>query len=214
MPQRALSERRPLLLVSIVAAIAWYFLRDGDFGGIWLMLLKGTAVAMLAIYAAVRHNSFDAKILGGVMAASALGDALVELDWLWGAQAFFASHIVAIWLYLRNRRESLSPSQKGTFVALLVGTPLISWMLTFDIGVLVYALVLGAMAACAWGSRFPRYRVGIGAVLFVISDWLIFAKMGWPQMEMAGDLLVWPTYYVGQFLICTGVIQTLRREIS
>ena len=25
------------------------------------------------------------------------------------------------------------------------------------------------------------------------------------------DLLVWPTYYVGQFLIATGVVQTLRR---
>jgi uncharacterized membrane protein YhhN len=34
------------------------------------------------------------------------------------------------------------------------------------------------MAAAAWSSRFPRYRVGAGAVLFVISDWLIFSRMG------------------------------------
>lgn len=178
------------------------------------MLLKGSAVALLAVYAAVRHGSTDAKILGGVMAASALGDALVELDWIWGGQAFFASHLAAIWLYLRNRRDSLSPSQKGTFVALLIGTPLISWLLTNDTGVAVYALALGAMAACAWSSRFPRYRVGLGAVLFVISHLLIFARMGMPQTEWSAYLLVWPVYYTGQFLICTGVIQTLRREIT
>jgi hypothetical protein len=26
------------------------------------------------------------------------------------------------------------------------------------------------------------------------------------------DYLIWPTYYFGQFLICTGVIQKLRHE--
>ena len=50
-----------------------------------------------------------------------------------------------------------------------------------------------------------------GALLFVVSDWLIFSRLGPYDLAPLPDLLVWPTYYVGQFLIATGVVQTLRR---
>ena len=80
--------------------------------------------------------------------------------------------------------------------------------------VLLYSTGLGAMAACAWSSRFSRYRVGFGAVLFVISDWLIFAGMSTPAAEPMAKWLVWPVYYAGQFLIATGVIQTLRSDLD
>jgi uncharacterized membrane protein YhhN len=75
-----------------------------------------------------------------------------------------------------------------------------------------YALGLGAMAAAAWTSSFPRYRVGIGAVLFVASDLLIFARLGPMADSPIPDLLIWPLYYFGQFLICTGVIGELRKR--
>ena len=74
----------------------------------------------------------------------------------------------------------------------------------------VYALALGGMAAAAWSSSFPRYRVGLGAVLFVVSDLLIFARLGPLESSAIPGLLIWPLYYFGQFLICTGVISTLR----
>ena len=54
------------------------------------------------------------------------------------------------------------------------------------------------MAAAAWYSRFPRYRVGTGAVLFVVSDWLIFSRFGSFDLGVLPDLLIWPFYYVGQ----------------
>ena len=60
-------------------------------------------------------------------------------------------------------------------------------------------------------SLFPQSRVGLGAMLFVLSDWLIFSRMGPVDLAPLPDLLVWPTYYVGQLLIATGVVQTLRR---
>jgi uncharacterized membrane protein YhhN len=78
--------------------------------------------------------------------------------------------------------------------------------------VAVYAVFLGAMAASAWYSRFPRYRVGTGAVLFVVSDWLIFSRMGPVDLGPLPDLLIWPLYYVGQVMIATGVVQCLRGE--
>ena len=68
------------------------------------------------------------------------------------------------------------------------------------------------MAASAWLSSFPRYRVGLGAVLFVASDLLIFARLGVQAESAVPDLLIWPLYYFGQFLICLGVVGALRER--
>ena len=212
MPKRALVEHRPWLLAAIMAATVYFFVRDWQIGELWLILLKGAGVGFLAIYALARHASADGRLLALVMALSALGDMLLELDFIWGGAAFFASHLAAMSLYLRNLRENPAPSQKALAVALLVATPLVTWLLIRDVEIALYALALGGMAACAWMSRFPRYRVGFGAVLFVVSDWLIFARMGPLATSDVPDLLIWPTYFAGQLLIATGVIQTLRRS--
>src|SRR5687767_15761152 len=99
---------------------------------------------------------------------------------------------------------------------MLVLTPLLGWLLPADragaLNVAIYALALGAMAASAWASLFPRYRVGAGAVLFLLSDLLLFAEMGPLQGEIAPQILIWPVYYLGQLLIATGVAQALRKR--
>ena len=211
MPKRALIQARPYLLFSLVAAILYWIYADENVGGLYLTLLKGVPLALLAAYALVRHHSTDAKMLAGVMALGSLGDMGVEIDWFWGGAAFFLGHAIAIGLYLRHRRPALASSQKVLVVALLLVTPVVSWLLSGSLDVGFYGLALGGMAAAAWASSFTRYRVGIGAVLFVISDLLIFARMGERIDPWLPNLLIWPTYYLGQFLICTGVIQTLRR---
>lgn len=216
MPQRALYERRPWLVGSIVAAAAFYYLREAEMPEVAVLAIKGSAVAMLAAYAWLRHSSPDARLLVYVMGFSALGDMAIQLDQQIGGVLFFASHIVALMLYLRNRRDRLTPSQKAAAAALLLLTPIIAYSLPADRSiapqVALYGLTVGAMAATAWASSFPRYRVGAGALLFVVSDVLIFAEMG----PLAGSnipyVLIWPTYYLGQFLICTGIIQTLRKR--
>ena len=212
MPKRALVEHRPWLLFSITAAIAYYFLQDSAVGGLWLILLKGAAVAALAIYALRRSAHRDARLLVAVMMFSSLGDMGIELSFEIGGLFFFLAHLVAISLYLMNGREVSTFSQKALAVVLLLGTPAISYLLSGSWEVTLYALALGGMAATAWMSRFPRYRVGIGAVLFVISDWLIFAQLDQLNGNPISAWLIWPSYFLGQFLIATGVVQTLRGE--
>jgi uncharacterized membrane protein YhhN len=68
------------------------------------------------------------------------------------------------------------------------------------------------MAASAWASAFPRYRVGAGAALFLLSDLMLFAEMGPLQGSVVPQILVWPVYYLGQLLIATGVAQSLRKR--
>ena len=218
MPKRALIEHRPWLLASIVGAILFYLVADQPFGevlylpGTFEILLKGTGVGLLAAYAFARAPGFDGKLIGVALALSALADMALEIDFIAGGALFAASHAVAIFLYLRNRREQVTASQWLFAIALLVGAPLVTWFLSERIEVTIYAVVLGLMAAIAWTSRFPRYRVGIGAVLFVVSDWLIFSDMGPYDLGTIPHWLIWPLYYVGMLMIATGVVQTLRGE--
>ena len=214
MPKRALIEKRPWLLASLIAGISYYFVRNGDLPGLYLMVWKGAGVALLAVYALARHQGADARQIAAVMAFGALGDVLIELVLEWGAVAFLIGHLIAIHLYWRHRRSSLEASQKVAALAMLVLIPAIAFYLPDDRaaapGIALYSAGLAAMAAAAWASSFPRYRVGIGAVLFVVSDLLIFARMGPLLGSALPGLLIWPLYYFGQFLICTGVVGELR----
>lgn len=212
MPRRALIDHRPWLLASLVAAVAFFFLPPPWVGSVYAMAIKGLAVGLLVPYALARHRSTDALLLAAVMALGAAGDVGIELDTMVGGALFFLGHLVAIALYRRNRRLQTTGSQRAAALAMLAGVPLISWMLSGDLGVGVYATALGGMAASAWLSRFGRYHVGIGAVLFFVSDWLIFARMGGVLPKGVTSWLIWPLYYIGQFMICTGVIQGLRRD--
>lgn len=213
MPRRALVEKRPYLLASIAAAVAFYLLDGGALGELYVALIKGAAVGLLAVYAWHRSPSRDVHLIAAVMAVAAVADMVIEFYETEGGALFFVSHVLALTLYLQphNRRAVPTVTQKAAAVALLLLTPLAAFLLSGEGAVALYALSLGAMAAAAWTSRFSRYHLGIGALLFVASDLLIFARMGGALVPVA-DWLVWPTYYVGQFLICTGVVQTLRRD--
>ncbi|QGN53364.1 lysoplasmalogenase [Novosphingobium sp. Gsoil 351] len=214
MPKRALIERRPWLLASLVAGVSFYFVKDAALAGLFKTLWKGAGVAFLAIYAARHAPGRDGKMLSAIMVFGAAGDMAIEIDLVAGAACFFVGHVIAIALYTRHRRASLTSSQQAAAVTLLLGTPLIAFLLPTDRtaapGVALYAFALGGMAAAAWSSAFPRYRVGLGAVLFVASDLLIFSRMGPLATSALPDVLIWPLYYLGQFLICVGAVGFLR----
>jgi len=216
MPRRALIDKRPILLASMAAALAYFVLRQSPVvPEMWLVPLKGCAAGLLALYAFVRFRMSDTRLLGAMFLLAALGDMAIEWDFIAGAIFFFGYHMIAIALYLRHPREAASGSQKTAAVAMLLATPAIFWLLPADRAMAwptaLYGLALGGMAACAWLSAFSRYRVGVGAVLFLVSDLLIVAGMGPLMGERLHQWLIWPLYYLGQLLICLGVIDRLRR---
>jgi uncharacterized membrane protein YhhN len=212
-----LSPRSLLLLAAIVAAASymasWGLTLPPAAATAW----KGSGVALLALYAATRARSFDGWLLVAVLALGATGDVLLEVIGLTrGAVAFLAGHLVAIWLYLRNRRPALSGGELA-FAALLVpATVVIAFALPADRaaapGIALYSLGLSAMAACAWLSRFPRQRVALGALMFLVSDLLIFARAGPLHGQPWVNDAVWILYIAGQTLICIGVADALDRR--
>lgn len=218
MPRRALSEHRPYLLLSLLAGVTYFFAADSAIGGIWLMAWKGAAVGFLAVYAMKRGPGLDGALIALAMGLGALGDIAIEIDMIAGGAAFALAHIVAIALYLRNMRGNRANSQNAAALALAVFAPLLAWLITrsdpdWSIAT-AYAAILGLMAATAWLSRFPRYRVGAGAVLFIVSDLVLLGRESGAMNPTIASWLVWPLYYAAQFLIVTGVVQTLRLKRS
>ncbi len=174
-----------------------------------LLAWKGLGVWLLAFYAALNARSYAGWLLVLVMGLGALGDVLVESNQAQGGAAFAAGHIAAALLYLAHRRPLLTPSQKWLAIIVVPALALIAWLLTRDPGILLYSVFLGIMASTAWTSRFPRYRVGIGAMLFVASDLLIFATQGHWIGGAFIAALIWLLYFVGQTMITVGVTGAL-----
>jgi uncharacterized membrane protein YhhN len=174
---------------------------------------KGSGVALLAVYAALKARSPDGWLICAVMGFGAAGDVLLgPAGPVGGGLAFLIGHLVAIWLYLRNRRLQTTLSQRLLALLLAPATVAISLMLVPQAsmgGVGVYALGLSLMAATAWVSRFPRRLTGIGAVMFLVSDLLIFARMGPLADEPWLGLAIWTLYFAGQAAIVLGVTWTL-----
>jgi uncharacterized membrane protein YhhN len=175
------------------------------------LVWKGSGVGLLAVYAGLKARDRDGWLLAVVMAFGALGDVLLHFGLVPGALAFLAGHLVAIGLYMRHRRTAPTRSQELLARALVPATVAIAWLLTHDGGAMFYALCLSLMVAAAWTSRFPRFVVGVGALMFLVSDLLIFARSGHrlPDNLVVG-IAVWGLYYVGQLLICVGVARALK----
>ncbi|MDO9489286.1 MAG: lysoplasmalogenase [Sphingomonadaceae bacterium] len=207
----------PLLMASLAGGLVYPLLWTSGLPDPAMIGLKGVGVGLLALLAAMQARSVDGWLLAAVMGFGALGDVLLDIRFEAGVVAFGVGHIVAIALYGRNRRAIVAVSQRALAAALLLFGAAMPFLLIESgdprlIGLVGYSLLLSAMAAMAWLSRFPRYWTGLGAVMFVVSDALIAARMG-PLADAAwANWAIWLLYYLGQLLIFIGVSATLRRD--
>ncbi len=208
---------RWLWLLALAGGISFFvavFLRlDGP--AIWAW--KTSGVGLLAVWVAVNAREKTGWLIAAALGFGALGDYLLDAKGLeTGAVAFVVGHIIAITLYLMNRRVQMTPSQRLLGWLAMPATLVIVWaMLSPAPGwwhAAVYSLFVAAMAAAAWTSRFPRHRTGMGAMMFLASDLFIFAGEGAVLSKDVTMWLVWPLYFAGQALIAWGVVGTLAKE--
>lgn len=206
----------PVLLLALVAGLGyWVGARFFDPFAPAMIAWKGAGVGLLAIWAGLQARSPDGWLIAIVLALGAAGDVLLDAAGAYpGVAAFLAGHLVAIVLYLRNRRPKLSVSQLLLAIVLVPVVVFVTWSMPENRAIAppmsLYALALSLMAATAWTSRFPRYLTGLGAMLFVASDLLIFARYGPLAASAIPGLLIWPLYFTGQAMIATGVVRTLQ----
>ncbi|MCW0198267.1 lysoplasmalogenase [Sphingopyxis sp.] len=216
---RGWDRARWLWGLALVGGISFFIAVHQHWDGAAIHLWKTSGVALLAVWAAVNARNGDGRLIAAVLGFGALGDwALDAIGLMQGAAAFAMGHLVAIALYLRNRRAAMTGSQRLLVFAVVPLAMLIAWALTRhgetgEMSAAVgYSALVAAMAATAWASRFPRYRTGIGAMMFLASDLFIFAGEGGTLGKDVTMWFVWPLYFAGQALIAWGVVKTLSSE--
>jgi uncharacterized membrane protein YhhN len=203
-----------VLITAMIVGGSYLFGMNALLNPTLMMAWKGAGVWLLAVYAALNARNMDGWMITAVMAFGAMGDVLVERNLTFGAAAFIVGHVIATLLFLRHRRRTtLAPTQKWLAIVLVPAVMIITWSLTADPMATLYSLFVAVMAASAWISRFSRHTVGTGAMMFLASDLLIFARMG--PMDFASDYLtplIWLLYFAGQVLIAVNVTKILTAK--
>lgn len=214
LPIAGLPLRFLVLMGAALAAGLGFLLLAPLVGGSAHVVLKGSGVTLLAL-AALQLPVRGAGWLALVMALGAAGDMLLELPGLFlaGGASFAAGHLVAIIFYARHRRQTAAADRLIAALLILYGL-IMPPLLTPDrlpVGfAMVYAVLLCGMAASLWLSRFPRLAA-LGGLLFVLSDTVLVLRMGGGQLlgPMMDSMLVWISYFGGQWLITLGVARGL-----
>lgn len=205
------------LAASIIGGVSYVASWDMGLPHLWAMAWKGTGVGFLAVYAALRARSLDGWLLAAVMSLGMLGDVLLNsADMTAGGVAFLLAHLTAVGLYLKNLRPRPGGLAYAYAVGLVVLTAAAAYALPTDragvVGITIYASACALMAGAAWLSRFPRAWVGLGGLMFVVSDLLIFARIGPLEGQAWVGYGVWSLYYGSQLMICLGVARTLASD--
>ena len=197
------------MAIAFAAGLA-YLLVEPLVGSAAQVALKGSGALLLAV-SALQLPAAGARWLAGIMALGALGDVLLELPGLFfaGAASFAAGHVLAIGFYARHRRAVGAQDWLVAALLLLFGLAMPPLLTPAGMPVaptIVYAVLLTAMAASLWLSRFPRLAA-LGALAFVVSDTVLVLRMGGGRLigPAADGALVWIFYFGGQWLITLGV---------
>ena len=199
-----------LLLAALVAGVSYM--------GSWALPIpeaaaiawKGAGVGLLATWASRQGRTTDHKLLAIVLTLGAAADMLLEVNFLAGAGIFALGHVVAMLLYIRNRRAGTGVRDASLGALFIAGNMALAFHLAsadWAPPVALYTLFLAAMAATALASRFPL--AAVGALLFLASDHLIFARMDSLQGARWADFAIWAAYFGGQALIAWAVAKNL-----
>jgi uncharacterized membrane protein YhhN len=179
-------------------------------------IVKGLSVGSLAVLAFVSGS----PILGFGLALSSLGDVLLDLDpgrlFVYGLGSFLVAHVVYTCLFVRNRRRPMAPGVAqvlAVVIVLLYSVAVCSWLLPslgdLIVPVAIYMCAITAMVVSAILARFSNAWIAVGAILFLISDSLLAVNKFKTPIPYR-DLLVWSTYYLGQYAIAAGCLDELK----
>jgi uncharacterized membrane protein YhhN len=216
MREKLLPALAPLLFtLSLLGAMAYLVLlpdqpRPGE------IALKAVMAGSLAVLAALEARCRDGWLLAAALGLGMVGDIVIALPGGFGGglAAFLLGHLCYAALFWRQRSGRWAWAA-AVLVLALSGALLVQVLPgtgSMTAPVLLYMLVISAMAVLAWSSR-AAPLAGFGALLFIISDSLIaldaFAR---PASQAWGVVpaVIWVTYVGAQILLFLGA----RRAIA
>jgi uncharacterized membrane protein YhhN len=194
----------------------------------WLRLAAVAKVGSIVLLLSYAERPTTPRSLLAALGLSALGDLFLgvngiapiapELLFLAGLFSFLLAHLCYIRLFA-SHTERLSRTSFRRVGMALVGAILLSLLSVLwpTLGgmrwpVVIYAVVLSAMAISAQRSKFPA-MTAVGALLFVASDAML-AYARFHQIFYAAAVFIWLSYYLAQVFICVGVVRWFGRQLS
>ena len=210
-----------LLLLSIASGIAYGLTRGiQPFpGSVVIKALVMAPLAMLGfrVLGRVDGETPNRWLLAAALLLSCAGDVFLHLSFrryfVHALVAFLLAHVPYVVLFVRSWPRLLRPSDNQIALAIVVivyGALMCAWLWT-GLGrlagpALAYAAAITAMVVSTILAGFSRPFVWIGALLFLFSDSLIAAGRFMLTVPLIG-LLIWPTYYLGQYGIAIGFLR-------
>lgn len=175
------------------------------------LISKGAPVGLLALYAALNRNILLAAALGFGTAGDVFLAGRFEAAFMFGLSAFLIGHLLYIRLIWPARRgwRDVPGGQRAAVglvaaLGILQGAYLLPHLAGLALPVMLYTAVLVAMTALAIVSRYPLRLVGLGAVLFFLSDLVLGLGFFSPHIDVPRGLN-WFLYYPGQLLLAYGL---------
>jgi uncharacterized membrane protein YhhN len=147
-------------------------------------------------------------ILAGLLLSWA-GDIALQFEgrlWFIAGMVFFlGAHLCYLTTFWRSGARP-KPLVAAAYGLVLVVTLILLWkpLGTMAIPMTLYALALATMATLAASVN---WRVGLGGMLFLISDFLIAFRVAETWTPPGPAIWVMLTYAVAQFLIVTGWVE-------
>ncbi|QMW23998.1 lysoplasmalogenase family protein [Sandaracinobacteroides saxicola] len=201
-----------VLAMAVVAGLSYPLSFGGDWAPAQAIVWKGLGVGLLALWAGFNARDRDGWLLTAVLALWATADMVLEVAFMAGAALFAAGHGVAILLFRRQRAELPDVAQLGMTLFTVVAVAALAMLLSAPAlkgPASLYALVLGWMLASARQSRF-RWA-GWGALLFTVSDLMIFARTAMPEPAPWLGYAIWWLYFGGVLMIAFGLWRGLAK---
>jgi uncharacterized membrane protein YhhN len=209
-----------LAALGLAAAVAYgvYFLRRPP---TWLRAgVKTLAIGAPAAGFIIAGAPFPLVL---ALVASALGDFFLAFDKKWvlplGILSFLIAQLVyfviftAIWFFsgdnspLWPRYLAMGALIATTIAFLIWMAPRLGWM---AFGVVPYSIAITGMAAMAMWLPWDGWPAMVGAVLFVVSDFVLATELfRLPQdasVQRVTAPVVWWTYVAAQALIVAGIL--------
>jgi uncharacterized membrane protein YhhN len=208
---------RVLIAISIIGSAAYF--AEGELFDLSrgpTVFLKAIGVAMLSAIVFIRLRALDGILLSMGLAFGCLGDILLGLGsdyFTHGLASFLVGHLFYIAVFTRAFAKPFRArtGQKIAAAAIvLFSLAMLFWLWSdlggFAIPVLAYMAVITAMGVTASFANLSTGLAAAGAMLFIFSDSLIAAGKFKDGIGLA-DHLIWPTYYIGQYLIAFGYLR-------
>jgi len=211
----ALPAPRPVLVAFCVVAVL--NLVAVTVGVTWLELVtKPFLCGLLLLWAWLACDRHPPRLLMAGLVAALAGDELLGPSgsawFVAGMGAFLVMQVCYITGFVRMGafaalRERRWVPAAWALLWLVLNVVLGPSLGALQVPIAVYSAALTTMAACAVATG--HRRIGVGGVLFLVSDLLI--GLGAADLDVpASGFLVMSTYALAQLLIVTGWVLTVR----